>query len=1133
MSDLNDTLVPASEESGKQPLMDLINEMQDAVTGMKQAFVVALDQMKVASEEDASLRRTVESNKAEAQEQAAQVLRLVLSFKSEFAWVRSALEAAQEQSATLSRAIQRMEGDRDALLSELVSCGAISQHARDRLHSLNTNIHYHCDVRPEHSSSSGAPSSSDSGVAHLLERAHAAFSIAPHPPPLYPDTMRQKGTKSPSLEGQHWPLQTQGGSGDSSQESAMVRDYVAGLSSGNGVESGGVEEGQWEEEERRREAFAIDAGNISSPDSDSSLSRAITKSLGLSTSLGRQCCLELDQTSGVPQPTLDHQQAANPGVSKTRKQSLKSTHSHSDSDTESSRLVSGLPKYLSDRTDGTNGMRAGLNDANKVDIFAGTRKLVDETTKASASSEEGDVEKRRKVLILELIDTERCYCDTLRTLRQTFAEPLSVQDILSPKDVDTLFPREVEALLQQHTSLLTMLEESVGKGPHGEQRRTLGDILRHFIEPEGLDALHLYTSYVDNFPDALQTFHKLCRCSPEFTNFLKDCLKSPDCGGLDLGGFLLTPVQRLPRLVLVLRRLLAITPQHHPDWAPLSFTITRLATFLSRLNDSMEHSFQLVAAQISTPPETEEDFGHSHNFDDVCGESTANEDCLETLNDLTSDGETGTEMNNSIIMKPTPMESVEAEICDPGVRRRLGQRVVSSEWEKSRPLGTINGVGEVSVHSRTDSPKTAVVQVSPEPEKVSDEIRQAQKLYHREDTPTKKTGCHCVRRCREMRCAKKYSKLCSVKSKEGRSSQDLTGLESRGGIPLRSTSEWAMGGHDGVEKHLRKQPSRCDKADRHAPHHRESYTSSSPSCCIHDCSSGCVGVERRRGTSLPRRGCGVEVRRRTHSTGRTAREQETSSDEDSTGPKSCFHSSAHECKIQEAASPSKGKVKRRWFKTSKSMHDFQNEVSEALEVEGKGGAGEGVRGRRRRRSSDDRDGKLSIARSVDNLSVDSSLSGSKDGVGNEGVNLGSALGEMVHGQKQVMYTARMLRCSSLEVATMGKVSDAIQVDKGSAGTGGATKEDSEGGKKVKNKKLSLRASIKNMLSFKRRYVREGNTREGLSSDTKKEGSCPLPPTIAFGYPYKIDENLHSLITQLNRMPTYIQLVIFCLKETTV
>ncbi|ROT77148.1 hypothetical protein C7M84_004229, partial [Penaeus vannamei] len=205
-------------------------------------------------------------------------------------------------------------------------------------------------------------------------------------------------------------------------------------------------------------------------------------------------------------------------------------------------------------------------------------------------------ESQRYRVARELLDTEKKYCKTLWTIQDTFAEPLKKAGILSHKDITTLFPEEVYQLYDKHCLLQHQLRERLASW---KWQPLVGDVVARFTDPRHTDVLRLYTAYVNDFPEVLKTFHKLCRTSQPFTKFIKSCLEQPACGGLDLGAFLLTPVQRVPRYILLMKQLLKYTEPQHPDYQHLHACLERLRDFLARLNDSMEHSFQLVHAQLS------------------------------------------------------------------------------------------------------------------------------------------------------------------------------------------------------------------------------------------------------------------------------------------------------------------------------------------------------------------------------------------------------------------------------------------------------------------------------------------------------------------------------------------------------
>ncbi|CAB3368155.1 Hypothetical predicted protein [Cloeon dipterum] len=199
----------------------------------------------------------------------------------------------------------------------------------------------------------------------------------------------------------------------------------------------------------------------------------------------------------------------------------------------------------------------------------------------------------------ELLALEQDYCSTLQTMQEAFAQPLKASGIVQQTELNTLFPEEVWQLRTEHSALLTSLKARVSTW---DQHSQLGDLLQKLLaDPNGSDVLRLYTSYANAFPEVVQTFHRLCKASPAFTRFLKSCLQRPACTGLDLGALLLTPVQHMPRYVLLLRQFLQATPQASPEHAAISTCLRRLKDFLARLNDSMEHSFQLVASQVEAP----------------------------------------------------------------------------------------------------------------------------------------------------------------------------------------------------------------------------------------------------------------------------------------------------------------------------------------------------------------------------------------------------------------------------------------------------------------------------------------------------------------------------------------------------
>ena len=67
---------------------------------------------------------------------------------------------------------------------------------------------------------------------------------------------------------------------------------------------------------------------------------------------------------------------------------------------------------------------------------------------------------------------------------------------------------------------------------------------------------------MNSFQTSCQMLHKYLPDS-YFRSVYEACLQDPRCKGLDLLAYLLTPVQRLPRYILLLRDLVCLVPPSH------------------------------------------------------------------------------------------------------------------------------------------------------------------------------------------------------------------------------------------------------------------------------------------------------------------------------------------------------------------------------------------------------------------------------------------------------------------------------------------------------------------------------------------------------------------------------------------
>ncbi|KAI8853109.1 Dbl homology domain-containing protein [Chytridium lagenaria] len=182
-------------------------------------------------------------------------------------------------------------------------------------------------------------------------------------------------------------------------------------------------------------------------------------------------------------------------------------------------------------------------------------------------------EIKRQEVIFELILTEKEYIRDLNIIINLFLSKLREKSILQPRQVAVVFSN-IEQLLPVNQELMQRLQER-RKESYGVVLQ-VGDIFLNVAQ-----YLKMYTIYCGNQPEAL-AFLKSQKGNTELNLFLQYCFLRPDCRGLDIGGFLLKPVQRICKYPLLIKELLKHTAEDHPD------------------NDSLKNAYDLINSVVDT-----------------------------------------------------------------------------------------------------------------------------------------------------------------------------------------------------------------------------------------------------------------------------------------------------------------------------------------------------------------------------------------------------------------------------------------------------------------------------------------------------------------------------------------------------
>ncbi|KAL6052170.1 Protein T2 [Balamuthia mandrillaris] len=208
--------------------------------------------------------------------------------------------------------------------------------------------------------------------------------------------------------------------------------------------------------------------------------------------------------------------------------------------------------------------------------------------------------ENRNNVAKELLTTERNYVNCLNLIMQQFQQPLQkaadaekeADRFITKTEVKSLFS-QVEIIRAYNAQLLARLERRMDDW---SDESIIGDI---FIEMSAF--LKVYGAYVANYESAMQTLSSLKQKSKKFREFLEaENQKNNKCKqylGWEIESFLITPVQRIPRYITLLKQLFKYTPEGHPDYNLLKEAINKIET-VANINES-NHAHTINAAKLS------------------------------------------------------------------------------------------------------------------------------------------------------------------------------------------------------------------------------------------------------------------------------------------------------------------------------------------------------------------------------------------------------------------------------------------------------------------------------------------------------------------------------------------------------
>eukprot|EP00727_Mastigamoeba_balamuthi_P012485 m51a1_g786 putative domain containing protein (416) ;mRNA; r:625356-627153 len=185
---------------------------------------------------------------------------------------------------------------------------------------------------------------------------------------------------------------------------------------------------------------------------------------------------------------------------------------------------------------------------------------------------------RRHKIACELLSTEQSYVESLVTVQQVFLVPLGEGAKSPPLPQQTV--RAIFSIWENiagfHQVLLPLIQKRVENwGPSS----SVGDI---FLQNS--DFMRMYAQYANGYIAAITALDG-AKKQAKFAAFLEETYKNSRLKGLELGSFLIMPIQRIPRYVMLLQDLVKHTPASHADYDKLCSALSKVQEIAVSINE--------------------------------------------------------------------------------------------------------------------------------------------------------------------------------------------------------------------------------------------------------------------------------------------------------------------------------------------------------------------------------------------------------------------------------------------------------------------------------------------------------------------------------------------------------------------
>eukprot|EP01125_Pyxidicula_operculata_P014523 TRINITY_DN4840_c0_g1_i1.p1 TRINITY_DN4840_c0_g1~~TRINITY_DN4840_c0_g1_i1.p1 ORF type:complete len:669 (+),score=114.17 TRINITY_DN4840_c0_g1_i1:138-2144(+) len=189
--------------------------------------------------------------------------------------------------------------------------------------------------------------------------------------------------------------------------------------------------------------------------------------------------------------------------------------------------------------------------------------------------------QRRDRIAYEILTTEVTYVKTLQVAIEIFLEPLKKEESELSQSLQKIEKtlRALGDILNINVQLLDGLKE---RFESWSDTQTIGDLLFR-ITP----FLKLYSLYTEAYDETIVVAREAEAKERFFINLLEAAKAHPLSKGQILTSFLITPIQRIPRYVMLLTDLIKNTEETHPDYEKLEQSLTKMKSVADHINEAI------------------------------------------------------------------------------------------------------------------------------------------------------------------------------------------------------------------------------------------------------------------------------------------------------------------------------------------------------------------------------------------------------------------------------------------------------------------------------------------------------------------------------------------------------------------